>query len=103
MTAPITPARPSTDRPSLAHPRGERPRLRAVVLAPLITAVPAALAVVGAVVAAPDSFRLPLAWGAGAAALLLCAVVAFASHLSDYRPPPGFGVRPHTGLGRSMV
>uniref|UniRef100_UPI0007C5D780 ATP-binding protein n=1 Tax=Streptomyces yerevanensis TaxID=66378 RepID=UPI0007C5D780 len=83
MTAPITPARPSTDRPSLAHPRGERPRLRAVALAPLITAVPAALAVVGAVVAAPDSFRLPLACGAGAAALLLCAVVAFASHAAQ--------------------
>ncbi|GGK72922.1 sensor histidine kinase [Streptomyces flaveus] len=83
MTAPITPARPSTDRPSLAHPRGERPRLRAVALAPLITAVPAALAVVGAVVAAPDSFRVPLACGAGAAALLLCAVVAFASHATQ--------------------
>ncbi|MER5226484.1 ATP-binding protein [Streptomyces flaveus] len=83
MTAPITPARPSTDRPSLAHPRGERPRLRAVALAPLIAAVPAALAVVGAVVAAPDSFRLPLVWGAGAAALLLCAVVAFASHAAQ--------------------
>ncbi|WP_461068128.1 sensor histidine kinase, partial [Streptomyces pseudoechinosporeus] len=83
MTAPITPARPSTDRPSLAHPRGERPRLRAVAPAPLITAVPAALAVVGAVVAAPDSFRLPLAWGAGAAALLLCAVVALASHATQ--------------------
>ncbi|GAA2652118.1 ATP-binding protein [Streptomyces vastus] len=83
MTAPIPPARPSTDRPSLAHPRGERPSLRAVAPAPLITAVPAALAVVGAVVAAPESFRVPLACGAGAAALLLCAVVAFASHATQ--------------------
>ncbi|WP_328828699.1 ATP-binding protein, partial [Streptomyces ureilyticus] len=51
--------------------------------APLIAAVPAALAVVGAVVAAPESFRVPLACGAGAAALLLCAVVAFASHATQ--------------------
>ncbi|NGO10956.1 sensor histidine kinase, partial [Streptomyces sp. HC44] len=83
MTAPITPARPTTDRPSLAHPRGERPALRTVATAPLITAVPAALAVVGAVVVAPDSVRVPLACGAGAAALLLCAVVAFASHATQ--------------------
>ncbi|MFC4471922.1 ATP-binding protein [Streptomyces xiangluensis] len=83
MTAPIPSARPSRDRPSLAHPRGERPSLRAVAPAPLITAVPAALAVVGAVVAAPESFRVPLACGAGAAALLLCVVVAFASHATQ--------------------
>ncbi|WP_328769686.1 sensor histidine kinase [Streptomyces sp. NBC_00286] len=83
MTAPIPPARPSTDRPSLAHSRGERPSLRAVAPAPLIAAVPTALAVVGAVVAAPESFRVPLGFGAGAAALLLCAVVAFASHATQ--------------------
>ncbi|WP_369247389.1 ATP-binding protein [Streptomyces sp. R41] len=60
-------------------PSGERPTLRAVAPAPLIAAVPAALAVVGAVALAPDSVRAPLAWGAGAAAVLLCAAVAVAA------------------------
>ncbi|AVH58080.1 MULTISPECIES: ATP-binding protein [Streptomyces] len=58
---------------------GERPPLRAVAPAPLIAAVPAALAVVGAVSLAPDPVRLPLAWGAGTAAVLLCTAVAVAS------------------------
>ncbi|WP_406170663.1 ATP-binding protein [Streptomyces sp. NBC_00996] len=60
-------------------PSGERPTLRAVAPAPLIAAVPAALAVVGAVALAPDSVRAPLAWGASAAAVLLCAAVAVAA------------------------
>lgn len=60
-------------------PSGERPTLRAVAPAPLLTAVPAALAVVVAVSLAPDSVRVPLAWGAGAAAVLLCVAVAVAA------------------------
>lgn len=66
--------------PTAPIPSGERPTVRAVAPAPLITAVPAALAVVGAVYLAPDSVRVPLAWGAGAAAVLLCAAVAVAAH-----------------------
>ncbi|MEV7341632.1 ATP-binding protein [Streptomyces sp. NPDC093544] len=65
--------------PTAPTPSGERPTLRAVAPAPLITAVPAALAVVGAVYLAPDSVRVPLAWAAGAAAVLLCAAVAVAA------------------------
>ncbi len=61
-------------------PHGDRPTVRAVAPAPLITAVPAALAVVCAVALAPDSARAPLAWGTGAAAVLLCAAVAVAAH-----------------------
>lgn len=61
-------------------PSGERPTLRAVAPAPLITAVLAAVAVVAAVYLADDSVRAPLAWGAGAAAVLLCAAVAVAAH-----------------------
>ncbi|MFF4352136.1 sensor histidine kinase [Streptomyces sp. NPDC001530] len=60
-------------------PSGERPTLRAVAPAPLIVAVPAALAVAAAVALAPDSVRAPLAWGASAAAVLLCAAVAVAA------------------------
>ncbi|WP_326722358.1 ATP-binding protein [Streptomyces sp. NBC_00243] len=61
-------------------PSGERPTLRAVAPAPLITAVLAALAVTEAVYLAPGSVRVPLAWGAGAAAVLLCAAVAVAAY-----------------------
>ncbi|MFI6338280.1 ATP-binding protein [Streptomyces sp. NPDC050535] len=66
--------------PTAPIPPGERPTLRAVAPAPLITAVFAALAVVGAVYLAPGSVRVPLAWGAGAAAVLLCAAVAVTAH-----------------------
>ncbi|WP_190034275.1 sensor histidine kinase [Streptomyces fructofermentans] len=79
MTAPIPPARPATDRPSLAPSRGDRPGLRAVAPAVIATAVPAALAVVATVALADGTARAPLAWGLGAAALLLCAAVAAAS------------------------
>ncbi|WP_234048295.1 ATP-binding protein [Streptomyces liliifuscus] len=79
MTAPTPQARPTPDRPSPAHLGGERPRLRAVVLAPLLAAVPAALAVGAAVALAPASVRVPLAWGGSAAVVLLCAAVALAS------------------------
>ncbi|MFF1600606.1 ATP-binding protein [Streptomyces mirabilis] len=60
-------------------PSGERPTLRASAPAPLLTAVAAAVAVVVAVSLAPDSARVPLAWGTGAAAVLLCVAVAIAA------------------------
>ncbi|MFF6997513.1 ATP-binding protein [Streptomyces sp. NPDC008313] len=61
-------------------PSGDRPTLRAVAPALLLTALVAAIAVAVAVRLAPDSARTPLAWGAGTAALLLCAAVAVAAH-----------------------
>ncbi|MFE4622336.1 sensor histidine kinase [Streptomyces mirabilis] len=60
-------------------PSGERPTLRASAPAPLLTAVAAAVAVAVAVSLAPDSARVPLAWGTGAAAVLLCVAVAVAA------------------------
>ncbi|MFD7710116.1 sensor histidine kinase [Streptomyces sp. NPDC059786] len=60
-------------------PPGERPTFRTVAPAPAITAVLSALVVAGAVAAAPDSVRVPLAWGAGAGAVLLCVAVAVAA------------------------
>ncbi|MDH6628928.1 signal transduction histidine kinase [Streptomyces sp. LBL] len=59
---------------------GDRPVFRTVAPALLLTAALSALAVAGAVAAAPSSVRTPLAWGASAAALLLCAAVALAAH-----------------------
>ncbi|MET7698050.1 ATP-binding protein [Streptomyces sp. NPDC005485] len=59
---------------------GERPTFRAVAPVPLIVAVLAAPAAGVAVALAPDSVRTPLAWGAGAALLLLCTAIASASH-----------------------
>ncbi|MER6688021.1 ATP-binding protein [Streptomyces minutiscleroticus] len=61
-------------------PSGERPSLRGLLPALVLTAVPAALAVACAVVVAPDSVRVPLALGGSAAGLLLCAAVAVAVH-----------------------
>ncbi|MHA5047285.1 sensor histidine kinase [Streptomyces sp. SD15] len=66
-------------------PSGERPALRAVAPAPLITAVLAALAVVVAVAQSPNSVRAPLAWGAGAAAVLLSVAVAVAARAVQAR------------------
>ncbi|WP_262064249.1 sensor histidine kinase [Streptomyces sp. STR69] len=66
MTAPMLP--------------GERPTFRTLAPAPLLTAVLAGLAVVGAVRVAPHSQRLAVACAAGAGALLLCAAVAAAAH-----------------------
>ncbi|MFE9683128.1 ATP-binding protein [Streptomyces sp. NPDC006285] len=83
MTAPTSQARPTNDRPSLAQPGSARPRLRAVAVAPLLTAVPAACGVGAAVALAPDQARVPLGWGLGAAALLLCAAVAAAAHAAQ--------------------
>ncbi|MFB7245935.1 ATP-binding protein [Streptomyces populi] len=60
-------------------PSGERPAPRATAKAVLTAAVPAAAAVVAAVLLAPEPARVPLAWGTGAAALLLCAAVAVAA------------------------
>ncbi|MFF3889073.1 ATP-binding protein [Streptomyces sp. NPDC001914] len=62
------------------QPSGERPTPRATAKAALTAAVPAAAAVVAAVLLAPEPARVPLAWGSGAAALLLCAAVAVAAH-----------------------
>ncbi|MEV0207051.1 ATP-binding protein [Streptomyces sp. NPDC050788] len=62
------------------HASGERPTVRTVAPAPLITAVLAALAVAGAVALAPAPDRVPLGLGAGAGAVLLCAAVAVAAH-----------------------
>lgn len=59
---------------------GERPSLRTLAPAPLLTAVLAALAVGGAVALAPGSVRVPLACGAAVGALLLTAAVAVAAH-----------------------
>ncbi len=59
---------------------GERPTIRSLLPAPLLTAVLGALAVASAVAVAPDSVRVPLALGGAAAALLLCVAVAVAVH-----------------------
>ncbi|MEU9281781.1 ATP-binding protein [Streptomyces sp. NPDC048341] len=61
------------------HP-GERPAPRTLVPTFALTAVVSALVVVAAVTAAPASVRAPLALGASAAALLLCAAVTWAVH-----------------------
>ncbi|MGW7046644.1 ATP-binding protein [Streptomyces avermitilis] len=61
-------------------PPGERPTLGSIAPFPLVTAVAAGIAVAGAVFAAPDSVRAPLAWGGAAAVLLLCTAVALAAH-----------------------
>ncbi|MEW2117322.1 ATP-binding protein [Streptomyces sp. NPDC005474] len=59
---------------------GERPAYRALLPAPLLTAVLAALAVAGAVAKAPDAARTPLTLGGAVATLLLCAAVTVAAH-----------------------
>ncbi|MET8023471.1 sensor histidine kinase, partial [Streptomyces avermitilis] len=61
-------------------PPGERPTPSSIAPFPLVTAVAAGIAVAGAVLAAPDSVRAPLAWGGGVAVLLLCTAVALAAH-----------------------
>ncbi|WP_329300327.1 ATP-binding protein [Streptomyces sp. NBC_00659] len=66
-------------------PSGERPTPRTMAKAVLAAAVPAAAAVVAAVLLAPEPARVPLAWGTGAAAVLLCAAVAVAAHAVQTR------------------
>lgn len=60
-------------------PSGERPGPRAIAPPVLTAAGLAAIAVVAAVLLAPGPARTPLAWGLGAAAVLLCAAVAVAA------------------------
>ncbi|MFE4701574.1 ATP-binding protein [Streptomyces sp. NPDC056738] len=67
------------------QPSGERPTPRATAKAALTAAVPAAAAVVAGVLLAPEPARVPLAWGTGAAALLLCVAVAVAAHAVQAR------------------
>ncbi|MGC9377863.1 ATP-binding protein [Streptomyces sp. MH13] len=59
---------------------GDRPVPRALATAALPCAVVSALAVGGAVAAAPSSVRVPLGLGASAAAILLCVAVTVAVH-----------------------
>lgn len=59
---------------------GERPAYRALLPAPLLTAVLAASAVAGAVTRAPDEARVPFALGGAVATLLLCVAVTVAAH-----------------------
>ncbi|MFF7981338.1 ATP-binding protein [Streptomyces sp. NPDC007901] len=61
-------------------PPGDRPSFRTFAPTLALTAVVSALAVFAAVTAAPASVRIPLALGASAAALLLCAAVTWAVH-----------------------
>ncbi|MFE2101536.1 sensor histidine kinase [Streptomyces sp. NPDC059468] len=61
------------------HP-GERPSLRTLTVALAVSGALSALVVLTAVSAAPDPVRAPLAWGAGTAAVVLCAAVATAAH-----------------------
>ncbi|MEU5714807.1 ATP-binding protein [Streptomyces sp. NPDC020403] len=57
-----------------------RPSLRPTALALLISAAVTGSLCLWAVAAAPDAVRTPLAWGAGAASLLLCAAVTVTVH-----------------------
>ncbi|MEU6592422.1 ATP-binding protein [Streptomyces sp. NPDC046881] len=61
------------------HP-GVHPSLRPFASALAVTGALSALAVCAAVAAAPGPVRAPLAWGAGAAAVVLSAAVAAAAH-----------------------
>ncbi|MER6431779.1 ATP-binding protein [Streptomyces sp900105245] len=61
-------------------PPGDRPSLRTFVIALAATGALSALVVCAAVVAAPGGARTPLAWGGGAAAVLLGLAVATAAH-----------------------
>ncbi|MEV7690831.1 ATP-binding protein [Streptomyces bungoensis] len=63
----------------LTHP-GDRPFPRTFVVALTATGALSALVVWAAVAAAPGPVRAPLAWGAGAAAVVLSTAVATAAH-----------------------
>ncbi|TDC62872.1 ATP-binding protein, partial [Streptomyces hainanensis] len=63
-----------------------RPPLRPVVIALLGSAVVTGAVWAAALAEAPESFRTPLVWGGGAAALALCAAVTAAvAHAGRYR------------------
>ncbi|WP_344261038.1 ATP-binding protein, partial [Streptomyces sodiiphilus] len=70
MTAHTPPARRRTERPPLRH--------SALVL--LISLSVTGAAWLGAVYVTPTAYQVPMAWGAGAAALLLCAAAVVAAH-----------------------
>ncbi|MEZ7006528.1 ATP-binding protein [Streptomyces sp. AD55] len=61
-------------------PPGDRPALRTLAAVALPCAVVSALAVGGAVTAAPPAVRAPLALGGSAGAILLCAALTVAVH-----------------------
>ncbi len=63
-----------------ARRKTERPPARLVLLTLLVSVTVTGAAWLGAVYAAPDSFEVPMAWGAGAAAVALSAAVATASY-----------------------
>ena len=63
-----------------ARPEAGSPAVQRSLLALLIAVTVCAAAWLGAVYAAPVSFRVPLAWGAGVAGVLLCAAVTVAVH-----------------------
>lgn len=64
-------------------PRGERPTARTLVPLPALTGAVCAVAVAGAVSAAPSSVRTPLAWGTTAAAVVLVVAVFTAVHAAQ--------------------
>ncbi|WP_434591151.1 sensor histidine kinase [Streptomyces sp. A5-4] len=64
----------------LAQRRTERPHLRPAATALLLSVAVTALLFVWAVAVAPDRAQVPLAWGAGAAAVALSAAVTVATY-----------------------
>ncbi|MDB1088158.1 ATP-binding protein [Streptomyces sp. ACA25] len=63
-----------------ARPWTERPPLRQSLLVLLVSVAVSGSATLWGVYAAPATFQVPLAWGAGAAALLLCAAAVVTSY-----------------------
>src|SRR5690606_32985149 len=53
----------------------DRPPARPVLVSALVSVSVAGVAWLGAVYAAPESFEVPMAWGAGVAGVVLCAAV----------------------------
>ncbi|WP_461028218.1 ATP-binding protein, partial [Streptomyces sparsus] len=66
-----------------ARRRSERPPLKPALLALLISAVVTGAGCAVAVLLAPESIRTPLAYGAGAAAVLLCAAAVTVTRQSQ--------------------
>ncbi|MEO3750640.1 ATP-binding protein [Streptomyces sp. B6B3] len=63
-----------------ARRKTERPPARLVLLSLLVSVTATGVGWLGAVYAAPDSFEVPMAWGAGTAAVALSASVATAAY-----------------------